>query len=61
MQFWSLVSIVKTAALYLFRKKSYMQNTLPAKNGFFFLPFPAEMACVAKLRAARGRVVEPSF
>ena len=52
--------MVKTAALYLFRKKSSTQNTLPAKNDSF-LHFPAEMAYLIKLRVARGRVVERSF
>jgi hypothetical protein len=51
---------MKTPALYLCRKKSYTQNTLPAKNQFS-LHFPAEMIYNTKLRVARGRFVEPSF
>jgi hypothetical protein len=58
MQFCTLISMVKTPALYLCRKKSFAQNTLPAKN-HFFLHFPAEMIYITKLRVARGRVAEP--
>jgi hypothetical protein len=60
MQLCTLISMVKTPALYLCRKKRSTQNTFSAKNGFF-LHFPAEIVYITKLRVARGRVVEPSF
>jgi len=44
-----------------FSKKKLYAKYSPSEKRLSFLHFPAEMTCVAKLRIARGRVVEPSF